>query len=86
MPMIRRIERFTTHTIAPAVIAGMEPRMVPTNEPWRERPAGGRGKPGARSSGRPARTGDRPAGRAQGPARRSDSPAAAGPRPSRKPR
>jgi len=73
--MIRRIERFTTHAIPPAVVAGLEPRLAPPapsrprpNGGFRdERPAGrgfGHGAPRGRFDDRSGgRFGDRPAGR-----------------------
>jgi superfamily II DNA/RNA helicase len=76
--MIRRIERFTTHAIPPAVVAGLEPRLAPP-APSRPRPNGafrderpgprghghGHGAPRGRFDDRSGggRFGDRPAGR-----------------------
>ncbi len=63
--MIRRIERFTTQTIACAVVPGYEPKLPP---PSANRPDTGRGKPGfaaRRGQGGPA--GFRSEGRFAGP-------------------
>ena len=73
VPMIRRIERFTTHAIPPAVVAGLEPRFA-APAPVRSRPGGGfrDERAGPRGPGAPRgrfddrgghRPGDRPAGR-----------------------
>jgi superfamily II DNA/RNA helicase len=85
--MIQRIERFTTQPIATAVMSGLEPRMQPTKDVRRERPAG-RGY-----AGKPA--GDRgsyskPAGRTFAPSRaaadaRPAPRSAASPRPRKGP-
>jgi superfamily II DNA/RNA helicase len=64
--MIRRIERFTSHAIPPAIVAGLEPRM-PAPEAMRGGPARPAGRGGFRDGGhRPAGGGFRDGGRPQG--------------------
>ncbi len=67
VPMIRRIERFTTQPIAVAVVPGLEPKAPPPSDSPRDRrPGGGFGGFGGGRGERPGYGRGRPGGGGQG--------------------